>query len=217
MHILLQTLPFWGSALAAAIVQTTPRGISIHNVLPEGYATINITWKGFESVHGFEGIAAGQTFGGSIQDVTRQLKKFGDPERVFPSMKRGCDIAVDKEPPSDNREVTCRSGGGGPVSQKTINDGISYLKSLPDDLRCGNQPPEPGKGACGRISCSYHAAIWWCNHNTHTVKFKCNLFAKYAQNLVDKCSYPLGKSYTVQGQDYDRDFAINTVVGWDEC
>ncbi|RYP89194.1 hypothetical protein DL769_000164 [Monosporascus sp. CRB-8-3] len=213
MYILLQTLLLWGSALAAAIKD----GIGIHNELPAGYATINITWKGFESVHGFEGIAAGQTFAGSIQDVTRQLKNFGDPERVFPSTKRGCDIVVDKEPPSDNREVTCRSGGGGPVSQRTINDGISYLKSLPDNLRCGNQPPEPGKGACGRISCSYHAAIWWCNHNTHTVEFKCNLFAKYAQNLVDKCSYPLGKGYTVQGQDYDRDFAINTVVGWDEC
>ncbi|RYP41273.1 hypothetical protein DL767_001127 [Monosporascus sp. MG133] len=206
MHTLLQILLFWGSALAAAIVS----GISIHNGLPEGYTAINITWKGFESVHGFEGIAAGQTFAGSIQ-------KFGDPERVFPSMKRGCGRPVDKEPPSDNREVTCRSGGGGPVSQRTINDGISYLKSLPDDLRCGNQPPEPGKGACGRISCSYYAAIWWCNHNPHTVEFKCNLFAKYAQNLVDECSYPLGKGYTVQGQDYDRDFAINTVVGWDEC
>ncbi|RYP32125.1 hypothetical protein DL768_011147 [Monosporascus sp. mg162] len=168
---MLQTLLFWGPALAAAI-----NGISIHNELPEGYATINITWEGFES------------------DVTQQLKQYGDPERVFPSMKRGCD---DKEPPSDNREVTCRSGGSGPVSQRTTNDGISYLKSLPDDLRCGNPPPEPGKGACGRISCSYHAAIWWCNHNTHTVEFKCNLFAKYAQNLVDKCSYPLGKGYIV--------------------
>ncbi|RYP74751.1 hypothetical protein DL771_002815 [Monosporascus sp. 5C6A] len=115
-----------------------------------------------------------------------------------------------------NREVTCRSGGGGPVSQRSINDGISYLKGLPDDVHYENQPLEPGEGACERISCSYQAVIWWCNHNAHTVEFKCNLFAKYAQNLVGKCSYPLGKGYTVQGQVYDRAFAINTVVEWDE-
>lgn len=39
-----------------------------------------------------------------------------------------------------------------------IQDGINYLMGV------GGQPSNgPGPGACGRVSCSYDAAIWWCN------------------------------------------------------
>lgn len=44
------------------------------------------------------------------------------------------------------------------ASLPRIQEGISYLRGLP------GQPSEPpGPMACGRVSCSWDAAIWWCN------------------------------------------------------
>jgi hypothetical protein len=39
-----------------------------------------------------------------------------------------------------------------------INDGADYLRNLP-----GQPTNGPGPGNCGRVSCSYNSAIWWCN------------------------------------------------------
>ena len=39
-----------------------------------------------------------------------------------------------------------------------IETGIAYLRKVP-----GKPGAVPGPGACGIVSCSYHAAIWWCN------------------------------------------------------
>ena len=39
-----------------------------------------------------------------------------------------------------------------------ITQGISYLRGV------GGQPVQgPGPGSCGRVSCAYNGAIWWCN------------------------------------------------------
>lgn len=37
-------------------------------------------------------------------------------------------------------------------------DGIKYLRSVP-----GTPANGPGPGNCGRVSCSYNSAIYWCN------------------------------------------------------
>lgn len=39
-----------------------------------------------------------------------------------------------------------------------IRDGIKHLRSVP-----GKPVASPGPAACGRVSCSYKSAIWWCN------------------------------------------------------
>lgn len=44
------------------------------------------------------------------------------------------------------------------VPQKFVKRGISYLHGVPGKPRNG-----PGPGNCGRVSCGYSAAIWWCN------------------------------------------------------
>lgn len=44
------------------------------------------------------------------------------------------------------------------VVSKWINNGVSYLKGIKGQPRNG-----PGPGNCGRVSCSYDSAIWWCN------------------------------------------------------
>ncbi|KAF5540313.1 hypothetical protein FPHYL_12086 [Fusarium phyllophilum] len=39
-----------------------------------------------------------------------------------------------------------------------INQGISYLRRTKGKPKNG-----PGPGNCGRVSCSFNSAIWWCN------------------------------------------------------
>jgi hypothetical protein len=39
-----------------------------------------------------------------------------------------------------------------------LQDGVNYLRGLN-----GMPTNGPGPGACGRVSCSYASAIWWCN------------------------------------------------------
>ncbi|CAP64714.1 uncharacterized protein PODANS_5_9850 [Podospora anserina S mat+] len=47
------------------------------------------------------------------------------------------------------------------ASKRMIWDGIRYLRTLSGSAK--NGPGSPGKGNCGRVSCSWSAAIWWCN------------------------------------------------------
>ncbi|KAM7211086.1 hypothetical protein V8F06_013527 [Rhypophila decipiens] len=42
-----------------------------------------------------------------------------------------------------------------------IRQGINYLRGVP-----GKPANSPGPGSCGRVSCSFTSAIWWCNDNT---------------------------------------------------
>ncbi|KAE8400809.1 hypothetical protein BDV37DRAFT_274181 [Aspergillus pseudonomiae] len=50
-----------------------------------------------------------------------------------------------------------------PASSAAISRGIEYLQGVP-----GKPVNGPGPGNCGRVSCSYNAAIWWCNDNTES-------------------------------------------------
>lgn len=43
-----------------------------------------------------------------------------------------------------------------------IRDGYRYLWGLK-----GKPTNGPGPGNCGRVSCSYDSAIWWCNDVSH--------------------------------------------------
>ncbi|KAG6216241.1 hypothetical protein E4U26_008205 [Claviceps purpurea] len=69
-----------------------------------------------------------------------------------------------------------------------IQDGLAYLSKLKSKPKMG-----PGPGTCSRVSCSYEAAIWWCNDNSE--KLELNSFqeiADGANSILDQCiSYGL--------------------------
>ncbi|KAG5965496.1 hypothetical protein E4U57_004079 [Claviceps arundinis] len=69
-----------------------------------------------------------------------------------------------------------------------IQDGLTYLSKLRAKPKMG-----PGPGNCSRVSCSYEAAIWWCNDNSE--KLELNSFqeiADGASSILDQCiSYGL--------------------------
>ncbi|KAN0104234.1 hypothetical protein V8E51_009979 [Hyaloscypha variabilis] len=48
-----------------------------------------------------------------------------------------------------------------------IEDGVDYLIGLNSELTNG-----PGPGNCGRISCSYNSAIYYCNDNPYDYSVK---------------------------------------------
>ncbi len=71
----------------------------------------------------------------------------------------------------ENLKRTTVNCGTWPLADKgRIIEGIAYLRGVPAAPRNG-----PGPGYCGRVSCSYNAAIYWCNDvswawNQHSLK-----------------------------------------------
>ena len=47
-----------------------------------------------------------------------------------------------------------------------VKDGIKHLRKIK-----GQPQTKAGHGICVRVSCSYKAAIWWCNDVSSPIKF----------------------------------------------
>ncbi|KAL3456003.1 hypothetical protein BJX64DRAFT_271465 [Aspergillus heterothallicus] len=85
------------------------------------------------------------------------------------------------------------------TSRDDIMRGIFYLRDVP-----GRPTNGPGPGACGRVSCSYGAAIWWCNDENEAKTLESyGSIADGAMAIVDKCSYYQPGTYIkVSGQAF---------------
>lgn len=79
------------------------------------------------------------------------------------------DLEARKPPPVDAAHVQARDKylrfycGSKPydwwyAETSHIKEGIDYLSKV-----SGKPRSAPGPGKCTRVSCSYLAAIWWCN------------------------------------------------------
>ncbi|KAK4160029.1 hypothetical protein QBC43DRAFT_338541 [Cladorrhinum sp. PSN259] len=65
-----------------------------------------------------------------------------------------------------------------------IMDGIRYLHRVP-----GRPQNGPGFGDCGRVSCSWKSAIWWCNDNTDSkILDNFDEIAESARDVVAGCT-----------------------------
>ncbi|KAE8133638.1 hypothetical protein BDV38DRAFT_274208 [Aspergillus pseudotamarii] len=64
----------------------------------------------------------------------------------------------------DEESLICYPNGWGAADGNKVQEGIEYLKN---DV-AGKPTNGPGPGNCGRVSCSYNNAIWWCNDNTES-------------------------------------------------
>jgi hypothetical protein len=61
-----------------------------------------------------------------------------------------------------------------------LAEGINYLRGVP-----GNPHHGAGPGTCGRVSCSYGSAIYWCNEsNTAKTLSGYNAIANSAQHIL---------------------------------
>ncbi|KAH8879273.1 hypothetical protein GQ53DRAFT_854953 [Thozetella sp. PMI_491] len=67
--------------------------------------------------------------------------------------------------------------------RSAIRDGVAYLNSI-----SGTPTNGPGPGNCGRVSCSYQSAIWWCNDETVSLSLPgFASIAAGAQAILDNC------------------------------
>ncbi|KYK55797.1 hypothetical protein DCS_07761 [Drechmeria coniospora] len=104
--------------------------------------------------------------------------------------------------------VKCDGVGLESASTRTIEDGVSYLRRL-----SGTPSHGPGPSVCARVSCSYNAAIWWCNRNHHPITLgSWDWIANSAQHIVNTCSH----RGMVRGENIEGD-NWSTFVGHANC
>ncbi|KAL2851099.1 hypothetical protein BJY01DRAFT_261128 [Aspergillus pseudoustus] len=95
-----------------------------------------------------------------------------------------------------------------------IMSGIRYLNGV-----AGRPGNGPGPGNCGRVSCSYGSAIWWCNDSDQAKQLESyRSIADGAQAVLQSCSYDGGFSFSnkVTGQAF-HETSWNVIVRGDEC
>ncbi|KAK0667498.1 hypothetical protein QBC41DRAFT_395963 [Cercophora samala] len=104
--------------------------------------------------------------------------------RIFEPEKYDCDVPGDEE-----------------ASQQEIFDGIAYLRRLNGTARNG-----PGPANCGRVSCSWDAAIIWCNENKFEKEVNWRDIADAAAYVVVKCA--------LDDTEYVKGHGEYTKEGW---
>ncbi|KAH9236308.1 hypothetical protein K456DRAFT_1832328, partial [Colletotrichum gloeosporioides 23] len=91
-----------------------------------------------------------------------------------------------------------------------IREGISHLDGVDGKPHRG-----AGPASCGRVSCSYNSAIWWCNDDTQAKEL--NSFREISDGalyVIKKCR--VGESTRVAGQAFHKD-NWNVIVRWARC
>ncbi|PNY28164.1 Uncharacterized protein TCAP_01923 [Tolypocladium capitatum] len=97
------------------------------------------------------------TLVGTAQEVHAQLLKI-NPNHTSDFRLESRDSELGPRTDFSRSKVICSEGLFGKPSRWAIADGIAYLLKLR-----GHPRNQGGPGACGRVSCSYDSAIWWCN------------------------------------------------------
>jgi hypothetical protein len=187
-------------------------GVALEAPLP-GYGVEEVLWQ-VQSHPGKPHI----TLNGTVEEVYSQLLEinpnyetdFGTIDQRVERLKRD-DYPVEVTTP---RDLTKRDNTVCWNFQATIvwpiNSGITYLRGVP-----GQPTNGPGPGNCGRVSCSYESAIWWCNDNpTPKTLPSFNTIADAAQTILNDCI--TWKSIGISGQRFHDD-KWNAVVTGDNC
>ncbi|KAE8421910.1 hypothetical protein BDV36DRAFT_280240 [Aspergillus pseudocaelatus] len=126
------------------------------------------------------------TLSGTVQEVHAQLLKLNpNYDNDFPA-KRSEESSSLMKRDFKYEKYYCWGEDGWHYARKRgdsgdLQDGIDYLNSI------GGTPGQSA-GSCGRVSCSYNMAIYWCNANSekHYLKSYATI-ADGAQFLLDKC------------------------------
>ncbi|KAK0702518.1 hypothetical protein B0T21DRAFT_416915 [Apiosordaria backusii] len=94
-----------------------------------------------------------------------------------------------------------------------VKDGIAYLRKV------SSPPPKngPGPNNCGRVSCGYNAAIYWCNDNDDEKELDSwDSIADGASYIYGECTVGADISKLVAGQIFYKD-KWNVIVTRNEC
>lgn len=104
------------------------------------------------------------TLDGTVQQVLDQLLKI-NPEYeaefgVIDNRNNSALVEIWRTTAVMERQHDASSDCGhwDPARAEAIWEGINHLNHV-----SGKPVSKPGPGVCGRVSCSYDSAIWWCN------------------------------------------------------
>ena len=131
----------------------------------DGYSVTELTWE--LEVDPINKPGQVTVFNGTVQNVVEQAVKINPNFLVDHGFKR----------PNDDDNATVVGHDGNTLSTATvepdrhfchgrwepgssahIKDGVEYLRRI-----SGKPGQGPGPSSCGRVSCSWDSAIWWCN------------------------------------------------------
>ncbi|PSR82213.1 hypothetical protein BD289DRAFT_371632, partial [Coniella lustricola] len=92
-----------------------------------------------------------------------------------------------------------------------LYQGIAYLNGIP-----GFPSNGPGPGTCGRVSCSYSSAIYWCNDNKETkVLDGFHDIGDGVLLIIDQCM-AASDHVLADGQQFFQD-GWNVIARYDSC
>ncbi|KUI54747.1 hypothetical protein VP1G_02007 [Cytospora mali] len=195
----------------------------------DGYDVVNITWNMQPNISGVEPF----NITGTVQDAWRHINHTwpGYPLPKFNLTGNGPPPASHQPPANLSipaTTVTPTAVRQNDAARETgtvkcwvwreayeyfIAEGIAYLSDLP-----GKPSNGPGPGECGRVSCSWSSAIWWCNDNDH--KYTLDSFWEIAQAASDidsDCHYvdPWSLTIYTSGQNFFTE-NWNVIVRYDD-
>ncbi|PNY27512.1 Uncharacterized protein TCAP_02562 [Tolypocladium capitatum] len=150
------------------------------------------------------------TLVGTVQEVHAQLLK------INPNYTSDFHLDnLESRNPDDAAEfsassVACDKFLWGFSSYDTVSKNIDHLRPLQ-----GRPRNKAGPSACGRVSCSYNSAIWWCNFSNEPKTLDSwTSIVRGAEEIQRVCKVPGFGSPSVQGGVAGHgDWAV--VVGYD--
>lgn len=151
----------WRSLRESLLNKHPPQALGAEPPIP-GYRVEDFQWQVPTSLDGRTAI-----LNGTIQEVYQQLlqinpayeEEFGTPEQSR-APQYYSQIQLEHLLMLDDIDRNSRSQCGhfDPAREEAVWEGIDHLGHV-----SGRPVSVPGPGVCGRVSCSYDSAIWWCN------------------------------------------------------
>ncbi|KAK7756191.1 hypothetical protein SLS62_001784 [Diatrype stigma] len=207
MHFVLTAMLALG-VLGLAATAPNNTASSKSSLLPAGYVDsgLSLTFEGPLFVGG-----PNVTLSGTLEKIVAQINAT-NPEYFLSNETSNDSVSGHGASKGGNQEgpVYCHLGTPNPASLAPIEEAVSYLERLK-----GGCIAPAGPGYCGKISCSYDSAVWWCNDRLEPAYYPCKWFAPYTQRIIDRCKQELTQE--VEGQSFSGDGTFNVIVGGDRC
>ncbi|KZL67480.1 hypothetical protein CI238_01014 [Colletotrichum incanum] len=192
---LLALLPTVSAVLADAFVDPPT-----HQFIPR--------WK-FEPFPGVNVV-----LNGTIEQALAELKQINPNYSPFSSALHEPISSLRKRQRHETYQrdsVLCNNPNWGLVHVVASQVGIDYLKAVKGQPSAG-----PGPGNCGRVSCGYMTAVWFCNDNTHDITIESFYeLAEMAAIIQYYCA--IGRRTDFNGQAFHQTDNWNVVLGGAAC
>ncbi|KAF4830097.1 hypothetical protein CGCTS75_v006154 [Colletotrichum tropicale] len=195
-------LPLTALAAQAATIGSTASQPPI-----TGYSVYVPEWE----VQAFPG-GETQIIGGTAEQVLDELRKinpnYDEDFGIGNVTESGLTDIVGPKADFEGAATVC--DGWELANTARIREGISHLDGVDGKPHRG-----AGPASCGRVSCSYNSAIWWCNDDTKAKEL--NSFREISDGalyVIKKCR--VGESTRVAGQAFHKD-NWNVIIRWARC